>query len=272
MTRTPQDRETDRVLIAWAQGDDARRSAWGRRQLVARHLGLVHSVARKHHGLVASRHEYDDVFQLGLEGLLHGVAHFDLSRDVSFATYVSFWIRHYVTRWTLPVKAHEMPTFIAAKRARRALPGASDEEVAAAIGVSQRKLRQVDDASRQTMSLDAEVMKDDSRSDQATTLGEIIADSGAVDAERALVSASEAAAVRRALARLPARQRQLLELRFGFASGDADDGLNLEDIGRQLARLKTTGRARKSLSRERVRQIEAVALARVRELFAEETR
>ncbi len=266
MTRTAQDRTIDRDLVAWAQGSGTpradRRAAWARDRLVKRHSGLVYTVVRRT-AYPSLLHDREDLMQWGFIGLLKGVAKFDLSHDVAFATYVMHWIRAEVARRSLPVKPHEMRVLSAARRLR-ASGDLSEAEVAERLGVKPARLRRVDQAAATPMSLDAKVVD----AENAPTLGDALPDPGAVHAEIALEGASDAAAVRRAMARLPDREREVVELRFGFRDADGD-GLTHDGVA---ARLKPAfgKRDRGRVTRQRVQQIEAKAFEKLRRYVEEE--
>jgi DNA-directed RNA polymerase sigma subunit (sigma70/sigma32) len=260
MTRTAEDRQVDRLMIEWAQGTDPRRQEWARRTLVKRHMGLVHNVARRYINVVGKRHELDDLVQLGVQGLLMGVARFDLRRDVAFSTYVVHWVRHAVTRWTTPVKPYEMRVLVAVHHARReADHELSERELAELLGVPERRVRRVLAAAATPSSLDrppGEVAW--AAGGEDVKLSDMLADPDAVPADARLEADDTASYVRRAIDKLPTKERIVIERRFGFHTGDSDDGEQHEEIG-----------ARWGVSRQRVQQIQAKAMERLAKLLEE---
>ena len=254
-------KEADRILIGWAQGTDARRRKWARDRLTKRHGGLVWMMARKYAGVTAGRHTIEDLVQLGFEGLLKGIDRFDLSKKVEFTTYAVHWVRHAVARMTLPCKPHDMKTLVAARRAMaRGVPEADLPET---LGVPERVVRRALQAASTHTSLDRPVIL----GEEVATIGALIPDPKAVNAESALENESTLAVLRRAMATLETRQRRILELRFGF---DDDRERTLLEVGKTITASRAFERGR-PISRERVRQLEAEALATLRAAMAKET-
>ncbi len=219
--------------------------------MINSNLRLVISIAKRYQG-----HDVPllDLVQDGVIGLNRAVEKFDWRRGFKFSTYATWWIRQACQRAisnqsrTIRVPSHVDERRAKLARTRNQLETRlgrepTREELAEATGLSQEHVDEALDAAEARVSLNQTVGSEDEGE-----LGDLFSDPGAADPAEEALQSVERLGIRRSVASLPEPERRVVELRFGL-DGDPQP---LESIGKELG-----------ISRERVRQLESDALARL---------
>jgi RNA polymerase primary sigma factor len=225
-----------------------------REQLVRAHLRLVVWIAKKYRRNTSL--DLLDLVQEGNMALMHAIEKFDWRRGVKVSSYAVWWIRQAIARAIadqgrtirIPVHMVEVATKVLRedrklyqRDGRKAVPGA----IAAQTGISVGLVEQVMSMVQEPTSLDLPVGEDGD-----ATLGDLIEATDAIDPHAAAEASALQRVVAEALAGLTPREQRILRMRFGI--GDASDH-TLEEVGKEFG-----------VTRERIRQIEAKALEKLR--------
>lgn len=231
-----------------AEGDQSARN-----ELVEANLRLVVSLARHYQGCGLS---YQDLIQEGNIGLIKAAEKFDVSKGFRFSTYASWWIKQALSRAiadqsrTIRIPVHMTENINKFKKTERELLSKLNrepkvKEIADAMGISEKQAKEIQSYIVEPTSLDIQVGDDDD-----TTIGSFIEDTHFINPESAYIKESNGDVVNAVLDTLSDREANILRLRFGIGGKKA---MTLEEVGKEYG-----------LTRERIRQIEAKALRKLR--------
>jgi RNA polymerase primary sigma factor len=222
-------------------------------RFIKANLRLVVSIAKRYtnRGLL-----FFDLVQEGNIGLIKAVEKFDYHRGFKFSTYATWWIRQGITRCisdqarTIRVPVHMIEQINKVSRESKVLLQTlgrepTDEEIAEHLGWTSLRVKSVKNVAREPISLDTPVGEEDD-----SLLGDFIEDKDAENPASQTATTMLQEQIARVLSTLPPREQEILKMRFGL-----DDGysLTLEEVGLYF-----------NITRERIRQIEAKALRRLR--------
>ena len=240
--------EEYRLAVRKSQGDEV-----AKQRLIEANLRLVVSIAKRYTGRGMS---FLDLVQEGNLGLIKGVEKFDPEKGFKLSTYATWWIRQSVTRAladqarTIRIPVHMVETINKMSKMQRKLTlelgyEPSVKELAEHLDMSEEKVQEIMQIAREPASLETPIGEEDD-----SNLGDFVADSNVVSPEGNVESVMLREHIDTLLGDLKERERQVIVLRFGLEDGHPR---TLEEVGKEF-----------NVTRERIRQIEAKALRKLR--------